>query len=440
MRGPITQAEEVIAISLTGTIIFLASLAFVNYWLIRRSVVYPPFVFTCVWLLDVCVFSLHLSDLDPLHALTLNVICIGALLFSIGGALSFLIPLKTFSRVSFIGPPRGRGTKLKWLLIAVLFLGVSMQFRYLLALAASAGGGGFGFLAAARQTMIDETNDSDAAFRWFTYITTWTVFSALLFQLEPRSKASRIMLALSLLSCLASTGRGQFLLLLSALTTLYLIRNAKERFVPAMRFARWPIIAFVSLFVILMFSNKDTSHLTITPAEYVQNSIVGYLCGSMVAFDLVVRHLAEFTHTGALPGTLAPLFRLLSTLGLMPYAPPPTFEAYVFVPVPINTFTVYKAWIVDFGLIPGMMVVGLVGFLHSLLYRIAMTANRIAIFLFSLSVSSAILVFFVDTYSSFSFYAHALVFATIFLALRSLPSDLFPSESLGTAQRSSQVS
>lgn len=378
-----------------------------------------------MWLLDVCVFSLHLADLDPLHAMTLNVICIGALLFSIGGALSFLAPLKTFSRVRIIGPPRGAGTKLKWVLIAVLFAGVCMQFRYLLALAASAGGGGFGFLAAARQTMIDEANDSNTSFRWFTYVTTWTVFSALLFQLEPRSKASRTMQALSLISCLASTGRGQFLVLLSALTTLYLIRKRKERFAAAMRFARWPIIAFVSLFVILMFSNKDTSNLTVTPARYVQDSVIGYLCGSMVAFDLVIRHLAEFTHSGALPGTFAPLFRLLADIGLMSYTPPPTFEAYVFVPVPINTFTLYKTWIVDFGLIPGIMVVALVGFLHSLLYRIAVTANRIALFLFSLSVSSAILVFFVDTYSSFSFYMHALVFATIFLALRSLPSNLF---------------
>ena len=350
-------------------------------------------------------------------------------MFSAGGACAFFVPSRVIrTRVAITGEPRGSGRLLKTALIVLLLIGVCLQARYLRSLAASVGGGGLGLLIAAREAMIEDANTAGTTVRWFTYVTSWTVFCSLLFWLERRDRAARIVLGLALLSCLFSTGRGQFLLLFSSLAAIFLIRTARERAGPAFRVARWPITAFLLLFVLLMFTNKDTSKLSISPGQYVEDSLVGYLCGSTAALDLVLRHPGDYAKPGAAPGTLEPIFHLADAVGLISYTPPPKFEPYVFVPFPINTFTLYRSWYMDYGPYASMVLIGMLGFGHTLLYRKARTGSVLGMYMFALSLQSVLLVFFVDTYSSLSFYAHAFVFGVLYLTIRSLPPDLLQSD------------
>lgn len=414
------------------TLCILAILIAANYWF-GRSVIYPPFIFCSIWFLDIFVYSLNLIEIDPLHTPTLAVISVGAVMFSLGGACAFLVPSRIIgTRIAICGQPRGGGRLLKISLIVILFIGVCLQLRYLRGLAASVGGGGLGLLIAAREAMIEDANSAGTNAKWFTYVTSWTVFCAFLFRLDRRDLAARIMLGLALLSCLLSTGRGQFLGLFSGLTAMYLIDKGRERMAPAFRIARWPVTAFLLLFVLLMFTNKDTSKLTITPGKYVEGSLVGYLCGSTAALDQVLRHPTEYARPGP-PGTLDPIFHVAGAVGLISYTPPPQFEEYVYVPFNINTFTLYKSWYMDYGPWLAMVSIGLLGLGHSLLYRKAHTGSVLGMYLFALSVQSALLVFFVDTYSSLSAYAHAFVFGVAYLTIRSLPGELFQPRLIGNA-------
>jgi oligosaccharide repeat unit polymerase len=408
----------------TGTVVTLAALAAANYFY-RRSVLYPPFVFTGVWFFVLFVYRFHFIPMDILHSGTLNVIVLGALVFTVGGIAAFLVP-NSLLRVQFTlwGNPRGQGSRIKWLLIAGLSCGLIYQILYLLKSSGTSGGIGSGILIAARNNMIDEANRAGSQSRLFTYVSSWAIFSAVLFQLEKRDRTFKLMATIAMLSALASTGRGQILYLLLALSGVFLIQTKRETFLQAFKLVRWPALGFGFLFILLMFTNKDTSNLTISPTMYITHSLVGYICGSVAALDLVLRHPSDYLAQGSLPGTLRTIFTLASSLKIMPYTPPPAFEDYVFVPFPINTFTVYKSFFTDYGLYSSVLVMGLIGFLHTLLYRKARTGSTLGMYLFGVGMYPLFLVFFVDAYSSLSLHAHAFLFAVVYLGLRSFPFRL----------------
>src|ERR1700722_17822142 len=77
--------------SLDGVIGLLIGLILVNYWL-SRSVLYPPFLFCSIWLLDLPIYRFSPGEFDPLHANTLALLGMGAVFFSLGGMLGMLFP------------------------------------------------------------------------------------------------------------------------------------------------------------------------------------------------------------------------------------------------------------------------------------------------------------------------------------------------------------
>ncbi len=109
----------------------------------------------------------------------------------------------------------------------------------------------------------------------------------------------------------------------------------------------------------------------------------------------------------------------------MPYTPPPAFEPYVFIPFPINTFTLYKSFYLDYGLYGAVLIMSVIGFFHSLLYRKARMGSQLGLFMFGVSMYPLIMVFFVDAYTSFTLYIHAFIFATAYLTLRSFRWSMF---------------
>ena len=82
--------------SLHGAVALLAVLCFANYWF-KRSVLYPPFLFSAMWLLDLFLYQFNLGEFPILHANTLNLISLGAVVFSFGGLLSLLLPKALFT-------------------------------------------------------------------------------------------------------------------------------------------------------------------------------------------------------------------------------------------------------------------------------------------------------------------------------------------------------
>ena len=160
----------------------LTIVALANYRL-RRSVLYPPFLFCGMWLLDAVVFRLHLVDVNPIHPITLCVIAAGAILFSLGGLCAFLVPETMIAtRLTLIGKPKMTGNWMRYLVVLFLAVCVCFAIHAMIVVAAGAGGVGGLFFAVARETVIENINEGHESIPWYSYAATWTIFAATLFQ------------------------------------------------------------------------------------------------------------------------------------------------------------------------------------------------------------------------------------------------------------------
>lgn len=399
-------------------IVFLLALVFANYRF-RRSVLYPPFLFCAMWLFDACLYRLGLIDIDPLHATTLYLIGAGAALYSLGGLSAFLVPKKLILvHISLIGPPKIAGKWLRNLIILALAVCVLLALRELFALASETGGMGGIFFAVARNAIVENINEGDNANHLYTYVWGWTILAAALFYSEAVLGFSWITAALAFFCCVLSGARGGFLFLFSSLTCIYLVRSRRESFVQAMRFARWPILAFFLLFVSLLFVDK-TSQSNATAVSFAGQHLVEYIIGPTAALDQVLQHPSDYA--GLPDHTFRFFLRAGSSLGLISYSPPPALDRFVFVPFGTNVYTVYKFFVTDFGAVAALVCMGVLGFLHSLLFRKAHTQSVLGLYLFSITVFPVLMVIFDDVCSQFGLYFEAVAFAAIYLTLKSIP-------------------
>jgi hypothetical protein len=68
---------------------------------------------------------------------------------------------------------------------------------------------------------------------------------------------------------------------------------------------------------------------------------------------------------------------------------------------------------------------GIIGFLHSLLFRKAHSGSVLGLYLFALTIFPVLMVIFDDQYSQFGLYIDALFFATAYLTIKSIPWRIF---------------
>ena len=106
-------------------------------------------------------------------------------------------------------------------------------------------------------------------------------------------------------------------------------------------------------------------------------------------------------------------------------------QEFVGVPYPVNVYTMYKDYVIDFGYPGTLVTIGIIGFLHTLLYRKALTGSLLGNFLFALSMFPVFMAIFTDQYSSLGNYTDALLFAAIYIVLQSLSVRFLPAVSGG---------
>lgn len=420
--------------NLVGAILVLSILILANYWF-RRSVVYPPFLFCAMWLFDFIVISLNLIEVFPLHAITINVVVVGAILFSAGGALSFLVPRTLIAtRLVLIGKavgsterPKASGDGIKYFIVLLLALGVCLTAHALWVIASGAGGGATGaYFAVARNATVQEMNEGHESSHWYSYVTTWGTFAVVLFQLEQKDRLFWSAFAITLVACVFSGGRGGILFLVSAVTCIYLVKEERETFRIALRAARWPVASFLVLFVALTFINKDTSGMTNSVFAYAEDSLIAYIVGPVAALDHVLIHLLDYR---GLPNHTFQFFlRIATSLGITSYTPPPTLDEWVNIPFGTNVYTVFKFFIIDFGIYSILPIMLVIGFLHTLLFRKAHTNSNLALYMFSLTTYPVLMSIFDDAYSRFGQYASALLCGVAYMTIRSISWCVFARE------------
>jgi oligosaccharide repeat unit polymerase len=409
------------------TVAVLIILAVGNYW-IRRSVLYPPFLFTCMWLLAVGLDWLDLVETDSLHGDTLTLIAVGAAVFTVGGLLALLVPSDVIrARLVLIRfPPRNEW--LKPLLILFLLCNIPMQIKSLRAEAAVGTGGTF--LERARNGGIEAQRNGTAiegqAPGISIYFVFWSLFTTVLFMIEKKDKYFWMVAGLALVMAILTTGRSSLLQLFAAVTCVQLLTTGRTRFLSAIKIARVPIGLFLFMYIGLVFVNKSdqSQFYAQSAAQVALVFFVEYLVGPVAALDQFIQNPGS---TALIPNhTFKFYLGVLNSLHVISYSPPPTLEEFALVPYPVNVYTLYKDYIIDFGMYGAMLAIAVIAFLHVLLYRKARTGSMLGIFLFALSIFPVVMAGFSDQYSSLGNWTDAIFFGVIYVMLRAFPMRLMP--------------
>jgi hypothetical protein len=80
----------------------------------------------------------------------------------------------------------------------------------------------------------------------------------------------------------------------------------------------------------------------------------------------------------------------------------------------------------DFGLYGTLMAIAVIGLVQTLLYRKARTGSTLGIYFFAVTFYETFMVIFSDEYAAFGAYIDMLLFAAIYIVLRSLPLRILP--------------
>jgi oligosaccharide repeat unit polymerase len=407
--------------SLDGVIGLLIGLILVNYWL-SRSVLYPPFLFCSIWLLDLTIYRFSPGEFDPLHTNTLALLGMGAVFFSLGGIVGMLVP-KALIAARFVltrFPPRNNLTKPA--VILFLACGIPLLLSNLLTLA-SQGTGNTIFQQARNAGVAGAGGGLAGGNPLGTYFILWSLYAAPLFLIERRDKSFWVMTTIALLASLLSTGRLPFLMLISSLTCVELLKTNRHTFWSALKFARIPMLLFMCLFFGLLFLIKDTSIFEGGIGAIALLFLVSYLIGPTGALDYLMQHVQDYA--GQPNHTFKFFLGVFTQLHLISYQQPPKDD---FVPliVPTNVFTFYRYYLTDFGLYGALIVIAIIALFQTLLYRKARTGSMLGMYFFAITLYAVLLAPFSDEFSSFGAYIDSLAFAAIYIVLRSLPVRFLP--------------
>jgi oligosaccharide repeat unit polymerase len=410
-------------VSVDAVIVILAVLVLGNYWL-SRSVLYPPFLFCSMWLLDLSLYRMALIETDPLHANTVGFLALGAVLFTSGGLLAWLFPKDLIATRLVLTRFPARNKVIKPLVILFLLCGIPILVRNLLSMASN--GVGATIFQRARTGGVDPNNAGNAGgvSALGAYFILWPYYAASLFIIERRDKSFWLMTAIAFVAGLLSTGRLPVLMLTASLTGAYLITSNRQTFLAALKFVRIPLFFFFSLYFGLTFLNKDTSTYEGGVAGILLFFLVSYIVGPSAALDYFMQHPQDYA---SVPHHTFKFFLgIAARLHLYQTPVTETFDQFLMVPYPTNVYTVYRDYIIDFGLYGALIAVVLMGLFQTLLYRKARTGSELGIYFFSITLFAVFMAPFSDEYASFGSFIDALLFAGIYIILRSIPLRVLP--------------
>ena len=413
--------------NVNASLVILIVLTVGNYWL-RRSVLYPPFVFCAMWLIAVALTASGIIETDPIQSKAWWIFTGGALVFSVSGALALLCP-KIFVETRFVVSQFPRRNKVfKTLLCLLLLCGFPLMLQNLRAEAAQGTGGTF--LERARNGGITAQRNGegiDGSAPGFTiYFLQWSIFAAIIFMLESRDKAFWFMAALALLYSIMSTGRTTILQLFAGLICVHLIQTKRTTFWAALKITRLPLALFFFLYIGLVFVNKrdTTQYYATSVVEIAVFFLVSYIVGPLAAFSVFIESPASLQPTSNY--TFKFFLLIAAKLHLISYVAPGGLEGFVNVPYPINVFTLYKDYILDFGLAGSLVAIAVIAFTQVLLFRKAMSGSFIGTFLFALTIFPLVMSLFSNLYSSMGLWTDATMFAMLYVFLQSRSIRVLP--------------
>ena len=389
----------------TTAMLALGGLALVNYW-IKRSIFYPPFIFCVMWTFDLLIYNLQLIEIVGVHDSTILMITAGAFVFTFGGLVAALIPIKSHNEKGIIAKIEIPET-VKIVILLGLIVGLGFQVREFMTFAER--GFGADLFLNARTTMVNDVNEGLTAgsISNIIDITTLSIYFVIILAIAKFDRYFWIAFVVSGASCILSTGRIYFLLLISSIFCVYMFQRGMDKFKSAIRTLIMSTSLFLCVFVGLIFLNKDTSGVQTALLMYARDHTVEYVVGPLAGLDFVLSN----ENTGVRPPnhTFKVFLRNADRIGLISYTPPPSLDDFVFIPFNVNVFTIYKFYYFDFGIFGMYLSILCISFLHVVIFRMAKAKKGYWLYLFSLTIYPAIMVIFDDQYSSFLLYINAIL-------------------------------
>jgi oligosaccharide repeat unit polymerase len=395
----------------------LLGLTVVNYYVGRRNVLYPPFLFSLSWFVVFCLCMIPLIEVNKLGADTLAIVVLGAAAFSAGGAV--VGGRRSVRNLIPVGTPSGGAWPRKIILFYCLAV---LPAFYLEVRSLSAAGGFAGFMISARAAVVAAVENGQNAFGGRLYSTAiiLSTFNAFVFLIEARDWRKEWYWILgSILTALCfsvlTTGRTPILGLGVGLVGIYLLRRRRFSFREAWKFVRWPLLVCLALFTILVPLNKDISGMEGGATDAVGQFVFGYCVIPLAGFDYVLRHPSEYKYEP--DHTFRDILPALASVSGMRYSPPPTLDDFVQIPLPTNTYTVFKPYYLDFGLAGMLFSMFLLAAVQTWLFRRALAGAPFYVFLFAVSLYPLVLAFFDDAYSSIRGNFEAFIFAVLYFGV-----------------------
>jgi oligosaccharide repeat unit polymerase len=121
-----------------------------------------------------------------------------------------------------------------------------------------------------------------------------------------------------------------------------------------------------------------------------------YLLGTIPALDNVLNQKAEWSYGAK---TFRSVFAVLSRMQVQVRVAP-LVQEFTYIPFPINVYTVYQPYYLDFGY-PGIaLFILFIGYIHGIVYKRAITGRSLYVFAYGLLLYPLFMQFFQDQYAS----------------------------------------
>jgi oligosaccharide repeat unit polymerase len=387
-------------------------LTLLNYYVGRKNVLYPAFLFSLIWLVVFCLYTLPMIEVDELGIDTLAVVVSGVAAFSVGGAV---VGRSRNARSVAVSRPTNPMAKRVLFFCCLTVLPIFfLEIRRL-----GAVGGLDSLMISARAAIIEAVSNGEKAYSspFYTAAPMLAIFTAFVFLIEAGdSRKERAWVWLSVLIALAmsvlTTGRTFVLQLAVGLVGIRLLRSRRASVGQAWKYVRYPLIGFLALISILVPLDKDLSNFSGGVTDVLMNFVVEYTVEPLAGFNYVIHHPSEYEYDpNQTFREVMPALARISGSAQMPSAMP---DDFVLVPLPTNVFTVFKSYYVDFGFVGMLVAMFLLGAGQTWLFRKALAGVDFYIFVFAISLYPLMMAAFDNQYSLISYYTVALIFGALY--------------------------
>jgi len=373
-----------------GVISTFALLTVVNYRF-GRSILFPSFVFSAVWTVDLCLLASSGNMFYPVLLETLILLAMGCVAFSLGAFAGLAPPLSKPCLPEFSGTSN---RIINWLLFFIIAT-TPFYFHWLTGLT---GSGDSPFLQMARMATQDMMGKS-AIFTFFGTVNELSRIVAMMCLWEREKFPKRAVLAIAVSFLLSiSTGQKSSPFLLAC--SLVAVDWFKTRRV------RWKLLAIMAL-IMLAAATAVEFYVHLGGGSFTDNIgsvfdiFVLYGSGGIVGFDQTVRHPNIIPNISSIAIMFLRVTRKLGADVDVPEVP--DFVNIGPNSLRDNAFTMYWTYL-DLGYVGMLAIVAVFGFFTTIAYRFALQGRKTWIFLYATLLYSIIFSFFTDYFVPMSYY------------------------------------